>query len=122
MKGKGGGKDGGKGFGSGPKGGGFAGKGFQSFGKGAPSFGKGGFKGSSSGAGYQGQCWKCGGVGHKQTDLNAPCRFSVNEVGGEEVQVEGGVNCGSVEHAVGWDVCQVKTENKYAVLGEDDEG
>ena len=93
-----GGKDGNKGFGKGYGEAGGKAKGGYSKG----NFGKGawGFRGGKAqGKGYQGECWKCGKIGHKA----AECGMLVGTVQDEE---QGEDEANSVEESR-WAVCSV---------------
>ena len=118
-----------KGFGKGGFKGGKDGKGYaKGFGKpgpkGDPAKGGKGFNrpwnfNHSGKGGYQGICYRCGQVGHKQSE----CGRAINEV--EDATLDG--ELGSVEVTVVWDVCQVREAkpvsvwNRFGALQCDDE-
>jgi hypothetical protein len=111
-KGKGGKKGGGKGFGKKGDGKGSEKGRFKGGGK------KGGGKGKGWGGGYQGTCWVCNQVGHKQGEACCPGAGSVGSVGALAVEVE--VEANHVAIGGGglvWNIAAVEVEEEEKTGG-----
>ena len=67
--------------------------------------------------GYQGECWKCGKVGHKQSECRGGKAIGAHAIGEEQDDEEVGV--GTVWTVASIDMIQ--TSNRYEVLNDDED-